>query len=44
MELREAVEQAIEAMKKAVNEGKYTVEEGDKFIKNVNDLLQVKEG
>lgn len=38
MNLKEAKKEAIEAMQKAVQEGKFTEEDGDRFIKTISGL------
>jgi hypothetical protein len=38
MNLEEAVKESIEAMKKAIVEGKFTEQEGKEFIENISKL------
>lgn len=40
MSLEEAVGKTIEAMKKAVNDGQFTKEEGREFIRVIKGLLK----
>lgn len=40
MTLEEAVDKTIEVMKKAVNDGQFTEEEGREFIKAIKGLLK----
>jgi hypothetical protein len=40
MRLEEAKLKAIDAMKKAVQEGEFTEEEGENFIETVNNLKE----
>jgi hypothetical protein len=41
MELTEAIDKTISAIIKAVNEGEFTKEEGDEFIKNIENLAKI---